>query len=101
VTLREERRLKVRPKREEVTGGWRKLRNEELHNLYSSPSVIRMTKLRRAKLAGHVTRIGKKRNACRTLVGKPEGKIPLERSRRRLMDNIKMDLREIRCGGVD
>jgi hypothetical protein len=61
------------PKREEVTGGWRKLHNEELHNLYSSPSIIRMIKSRRMRWAGHVARMGK-RNAYRILVGKPEGR---------------------------
>jgi hypothetical protein len=78
-----------------VTGGWRKLHNEELHNLYSSPSIIRMIKSRRMGLAGQVARMGEKRNAYRILVGKPEGKRPLGRSRRRWVDNIKMDLREI------
>jgi hypothetical protein len=62
------------PKRDEVTGGWRKLHNEELHNLYSSPSIIRMIKSRRMRWAGHVTRMGEKRNAYRILVGKPLGK---------------------------
>jgi hypothetical protein len=79
-----------------VTRGWRKLHNEELHNLYSTSNIIRMTKSRRIRWAGHVTRIAEKRNACRILVGKPEGKIPLGRPRRRWVDNIKMDLREIR-----
>jgi hypothetical protein len=73
---------------------WRKLHNEELHNLYSSPSIIRMIKLRRMSWAGHVVRMGTKRNAYRILVGKPEGKRPLRRTRRRWVDNIKMDLRE-------
>jgi hypothetical protein len=83
------------PKRDEVTGGWRKLHNEELHNLYSSPSIIIMIKSRRMRWAGHVARTGEKRNAYRILVGTPEGKRPLGRSRRRWVDNIKMDLREI------
>jgi hypothetical protein len=83
------------PKRDEVTGGWRKLHNEELHNLYSSPSITRMVKSRRMIWAGHVARMGVKRNAYRILVGNPEGKIPLGRPRRRLVDNIKMNLREI------
>jgi hypothetical protein len=65
-------------KRDEVRGGWRKLHKEELHNLYSSPSIIRMIKSRRMRWAGHVTRMGEKRNAYRILVGKPEGKRPLE-----------------------
>jgi hypothetical protein len=77
-----------------VTGGWRKLHNEELHNLYSSPSIIRVIKSRRMRWAGHVARIREK-NAYRILVGKPEGKRPVGRPRRRWVDNIKMDLREI------
>jgi hypothetical protein len=76
------------PKRDEVTGVWRKLHNEELHNLYSSPSTIRMIKSRQMGRAGYVARMGT-RTAYRVLVGKPEG-IP----RRKLVDNIKMDLRD-------
>jgi hypothetical protein len=83
------------PKRDEVTGDWRKLHNEELHRLYYSPSIIRMIKSRRMRWAGHVARMGEKRNACRILVGKPEGKRPLGRPRRRWVDNIRMDLRDI------
>jgi hypothetical protein len=89
--LREEQRLRVfenrvlrrifGPKRDEVTGVWRKLHNEELHNLYSSQSIIRMMKSRRVRWAGHVARVGKKRNTCRILVGKPERKRPLGRPR--------------------
>jgi hypothetical protein len=82
------------PKRNEVMGDWRKLHNEELHNLYSLPNIIRMIKKRRMRWAGHVARMGEKRNACRIL-GKPEGKRPLGRPRRRWVDNIKIDLREI------
>jgi hypothetical protein len=82
------------PKRDEVTGGWRKLHNEELHNLYSSPSIIRIIKSRRMRWAVHVARMGEKRNAYRMLVGKPEGKRPLGRPRRRWVDNIKIDLRD-------
>jgi hypothetical protein len=67
------------PKRDEVTGGLRKLHNEELHSFYSSPSIIRMIKSRRMKWAGHVAQMGEKRNAYRILVGKPEGKRPLGR----------------------
>jgi hypothetical protein len=82
------------PKRDKVTGGWRKLHNEALHNLYSSPSIIRMSKSRKMRRAGNVARMGAKRNACRILVGKPEGTRPLGRPRYRWVDNIKMDLRE-------
>jgi hypothetical protein len=82
-------------KRDEVTGGWRKLHNEELHNLYSSPSIIRMIKPRRVRWVGHVARMGEKRNAYRILAGESEGKRPLGRPRCRCVDNIKMDLREI------
>jgi hypothetical protein len=80
-------------KRDEVTEGWRKLHNEELHNLYSSPSIIRVIKLRRMRWAGHAARMGERRNAYTILVGKPEGKRPLGRPRRRWVDNIEMDLR--------
>jgi hypothetical protein len=83
------------PKRDEVTGGWRKLHNEELHNLYASPSIIRMIKSRKMRWAGHVARIGETRNACTILLGKPEGKRPQRRPRRRWVNNIKMDLGEI------
>jgi hypothetical protein len=76
-----------------MIGDWRKLHNEELHNLYSSPCIIRMIKSRRMRLAEHVARTGEKRTACRILVGKPEGKRTLGRPRRRWVDNIKMDLR--------
>jgi hypothetical protein len=86
---------------DEVTGGWRKLHNEELHNLYSSPSIIIMIKSRRMRWAVHVVIMGEKKNAYRILVGKPEGKRPLGRSRHRWMDNIKTDLRDIVWGGMD
>jgi hypothetical protein len=78
-----------------VTGGWRKLHNEELHNLYSLPSIIRMFKSRRMRWAGYVAQMRAKRNAHRSLVGKAEGKRPLGRPRCRRVDSIKMDLREI------
>jgi hypothetical protein len=84
-----------------VTGGWRKLHNEELHNLYSSPSIIRIIKSRRMRWAEHVSRMGEKRNVYRLLVGKPEGKRPLGRPRCRWIDNIKMDLLEIGVSVVD
>jgi hypothetical protein len=88
-------------KRDEVTGGWRKLHNEELHNLYSSQSIIRMIKSRRMRWTGHVTRMGEKLNACRILMGKAEEKRPLGRPRRRWVDNIEIDLREIGGDGMD
>jgi hypothetical protein len=88
-------------KRDEVIRGWRKLHNEELRDLYSSPSIIRIVKARRMRWAGHVARMCEKRNAYRLLVGKPEGKSPIGRPKRRRVDNIKMDLLEIGCGGVD
>jgi hypothetical protein len=81
-------------KRDEVTGGWRKLYNEELHNLYCSPSIIRMTKSRRMRWTGHVTGMVEKRNAYRILAGKAERNRPLEKSSNRWEDNIKIDLRE-------
>jgi hypothetical protein len=81
------------PKMNEVTGGWRKLHNEELHDLYFSPSIIRIIKSRRMRWAGHVARMGKREM--------PEGKRPIGRPRRRWVDNIKMDLLEIGWGGVD
>jgi hypothetical protein len=81
------------PRRDE--GAWKKLRNEELRDLYSSPSIIRMIKSRRMRWAVHVTRIGEKRNACRLLVGRSERKRPLGRTRCRWLDNIEMDCGEI------
>jgi hypothetical protein len=86
------------PKRDEVTGEWRKLQSGELHNLYSSPDTIRQMKSRRMRWAGHVARMGEGRNVYRVLVGKPEGKGSLERPRRRWEDGIKMDLTEIGWG---
>jgi hypothetical protein len=89
------------PKRDEVTGEWRKLHNEELRDLYSSPSIIRIIKSRMMRWAGHVARMGAKRNAYRLLVGKPEGKRPLGRPRRRWLDYIRMDLGEVGWSDVD
>jgi hypothetical protein len=80
------------PKRDEVTEGWRKLHNEELHNLYSSPSIIRIIKSRKTRWAGHVARMGENKNVYRLSVGKPEGKRQLGRSRCRWVDNTEMDL---------
>jgi hypothetical protein len=88
-------------KRDEVIGGWRKLHNEERHNLYCSPSIIRIIKSTRKRWAEHVAQMGEKRNAYRILVGKPEGKRPLGRPRRRWKDNIRMDLRDIGWYGLD
>jgi hypothetical protein len=82
-------------------GGWRKLHNEELHNFYSSPNIIRNIKSRSIRWAGHVARMGEKSNVYRLLVGKPDGKRPLGRPRRRWIDNIKMDLLEIGLSVVD
>jgi hypothetical protein len=78
---------------------WRKLHNEELRTLYSSPKIIRMIKSRRMPWTGHVARWGERRNAYRILVGKSEGKRPLGRPRRKWVDNIKIDLREISWDG--
>jgi hypothetical protein len=88
-------------KRDEVTGEWRKLHNEELRDLYSSPSIIRIIKSRTMRWAGHIARMGEKRNAYRLLVGKREGKRPLGRPRRRWMDNIRIDFGEVGWGDVD
>jgi hypothetical protein len=89
------------PKRDEVTGGWRKLHCEELHGLYSSPSIVRVFKARRMRWTGHVARMGEVRGACKILVGRPEGRRPLGRPKRRWEDNIKMDIREIGFANVD
>jgi hypothetical protein len=88
-------------KRDEVTGGWKKLHNGELHNLYSSQNMIRMIKSRRMGWAGHVSRMWEKKNAYGILVGKPERRRPLESSRHMWVDNIKMNLGEIGWGGMD
>jgi hypothetical protein len=89
------------PKRGEVMGEWRKMQNGELHNLYSSPDIIRQIKSRRMRWVGHVACMGEGRNVYRVLTGKPEGKRPLERLRRRWEDGIKVVLREIVWGGVE
>jgi hypothetical protein len=113
LTLREEHRLRVfenrvlrrifGPKRDEVTGEWRRLHNEELNDLYSSPHsiIIWVIKSRRMRWAGHVARMGEGRGAYKILVGRPEGRRPLGRPRRRWEDNIKMDLQEVRWRGMD
>jgi hypothetical protein len=82
-------------KRDEATGEWGRLHNEELNNLYSSPNIIRVIKSRRMRWTGHVARMGEKSGAYRILVGRPEGRPQLGRPRRRWEDNIKMDLREM------
>jgi hypothetical protein len=84
-----------------MAGGWRKLHNEELHNLHCPPSIIRMIKSRTMRWEGHVARMGEKTNAYRILVGKPEGKRQLGRPRHRWVDNIKMGLRETGWDGMD
>jgi hypothetical protein len=101
-TLREECKLRVfenkvlrrifGPKRDEVTGEWRRLHNKELYALCSSPNIIQVIKSRRLRWAGHVAHMGERRGAYRALVGKPEGRRPLGRTRCRWEDNIKMDL---------
>jgi hypothetical protein len=111
LTVREEHKLRVfenrvlrrifGPNRDGVTEVRRKLHNEELHNVYSSPSIIRIIKSRGKRWAGHVAQMGEKRNVHRLLVGKPERKRPLGRPRRRWMYNIKMNLSEIGLNVVD
>ena len=89
------------PKRDEVTVEWKKLHNEELNNLYSSPNTVRVIKSRRMRWAGHVARMGEGRGVYRVLVGKPQRRRPLGKPRHRWEDNIQMDLREVGCGCVD
>jgi len=89
------------PRRDEVTGEWRRWHNEELNDLYSSPNIVRMIKSRRMRWAGHVAHMGEDRGVYRVLVGKPEGRRPLGRPRRRWGDNIRTDLQEVRCGYMD
>jgi hypothetical protein len=84
-----------------VTGEWRKLHNEELNDLYSLPNIVWMDKSRRMRWAGHVTRMGEERGVHRVLVGKPEGRTPLGRPRRRWEVNIKMDVQEVGGGRED
>jgi hypothetical protein len=89
------------PKRAEVTGGWRKLHNEELNELYSLSNIVRVVKSRRMRWAVHVARMGEERGVHRVLVGKSERKRPLGRPRRRWEDNIKMDSQEVGGGRGD
>ena len=84
-----------------MRGGWRRLYNVELNDLYCSSSIFRLIKSRRMRWAGHVAHIGERRGIFQVLVGKPEGKRPLGRLRRRWEDNIKMELQEVGCGGMD
>jgi len=89
------------PRKDEVTGEWRRLHNEELNDLYSSPNIVRVIKSRRTRWAGHVARMGEEKAVYRVLVGKPEGKRPMGRPRRRWVDNIRMDLQEVGYGYID
>ena len=88
------------PQRDEVMGEWRRLHNEELNDLYSSPNIVRVIKLTRMRWAGHVASMGEEKGVYRVLAGKLEGRRPLGRPRRRLVDNIRirMDLQEVGCG---
>jgi len=110
-TLRGERKLTVfenrvlrrifGPKRDEVSGEWKKLHNEEINDLYCSPNIIWVIISRRMRWARHVACMGEKRVVCRVLVGKPEGRRPIGKRRRRWEGNIKLDLKEVECGGMD
>jgi len=109
--LREERKLRMfenmvlrkifGPRRDEVTGEWRRLHNEELNYLYSSPNIVRVIKSRSMGWAVRVARMGEERGVYRVLVGKPEGKRPVGRPRLRWVDYIRMDLQEVGCGCMD
>ena len=111
LTLREERRLRVfenrvlrrifGPKRDEVTGELKKLYNEEFNDLYCSPKIFLVIQSRRMRWSGHVASMGEKRVVYRVLVGKPEARRPLGRLRRRWEGNIKIDLKEVECEGMD
>jgi len=111
LTLIEERRLRVfensllrrivGPKRDELTGEWRNLYTEELNDVYSSPNIDGVTKSKKMRWVGHVACMGERKGVDRVLVGKPEGKRLLGRPRRRWKDNIKVDLREVGCGGMN
>ena len=111
LTLREERKLRVfenmvlrrifGPRKDEVMGKCRRLHNEELNDLYSSPNIFQVIKSRRMRWAAHVACMGEERGVYRVLVGKPEGKRPLGRPRHRWVDNIRMDLQKVGCGYMD
>jgi hypothetical protein len=89
------------PERGGVTGDWRKLLNEEFYDLYCSPNIVRVIKRIRMRLAGHVARMGERIGVYRVLVGKPEGKRPLDRLERKREENIKRDIQEVGCSGMD
>jgi len=109
--MREERKLRVfenmvlrrifGPRRDEVTGGWMRLHNEELNDLYSSPNIVRVIQSRRMRWGGYVALMGEERGVYRVLVGKPEGKRPLRRPSLRWVYNIRMDLQEVGCVYMD
>ena len=111
LTTKEERKLRLfenmvlkrifGPRRDEVKGEWRRLHNEELNDLYSSPNLLRVIKSRRMRWPGHVALMEEERGAYRFLVGKPEEKRPLGRPIRRCVNNIRMDLQFVGCGHVD
>ena len=87
--------------REEVTGEWRKVHNGELNDLYCTPNIVRVTTSRKMRWAGYVARMRERKGVNRVLVGKPEGKRSLGRRRSRWQDNIKMDVEDVGCGGMD
>jgi len=89
------------PRRDGVTGEWRRLHNEELNDLYASPNIVRVIKSRRMRWAGNVARMGEERGVYRVLVGKPDGKRPLGRPRRTWVDNIRTELQMVGCGYMD
>jgi len=89
------------PRRDEVTGEWRRLHNEELNGLYCSPNIVRVIKFGRMRWAGNVARMDEERGVYRVLVGKPEGRRPMGRPRRRWVGNIRIDLQEVGCGDKD
>ena len=89
------------PRRDKVIGEWRRLHNKELNDLHSSPNIVRVIKRRRMRWAGHVPCMGEEKGVYRVLVGKPEGRRPLGRPRRRWVDNIRMDLQEVGSGYMD
>jgi len=111
LTLGEERNLRVfgnivlrrifGPRRDEVTGEWRRLHKEKLNYLYSSPNIVRVIKWRRIRWAGHVARVVEERVMYRVLVGKPEGRRPLGTPRHKWVENTKTDLQEVGCGYMD